>query len=121
MSARTRVWIVVGAAALAAAGAAVGVTLATRSEVAKNTSRPPPFAADPTAPPAVASQVQEALRAWPAGTVRRLRILAQRYPDSGLVRLELGLTLVFTGQKTDADRAWQEAERRLRGPCMGGR
>lgn len=111
MSARTKVWIVVGAAALAAAGAAVGVTLATRSEVAKNTSRPPPFAADPTALPAVASQVQEALRAWPAGTVRRLRILAQRYPGSGLVRLELGLALVFSGQKADADRAWRDAER----------
>ena len=111
MSSRTRVWIVVGVAAVAAAGVAVGVTLATRSEVAQSSSRPPPFAADPTARPEVARQVQEALGAWPAGTVRRLRILRARYPGSALVRLELGLALVFAGQKQDAERAWQEAER----------
>jgi tetratricopeptide (TPR) repeat protein len=111
MSSRTKVWIVVGAAAAAAAGTTVGVTLATRSEVPHNIAKPPPFAADPTASPEVARQVQEALKAWPAGTIRRLRILAARYPGSGLVRLELGLALVFAGQKTDAERAWQEAER----------
>ena len=110
MSSRTRVWIVVGVAAVAAAGVAVAVTLATRSEVAHSISKPPPFAADPTTRPEVSRQVQEALSAWPAGTVRRLRILVARYPGSGLVRLELGLALAFTGQKQDAERAWQEAE-----------
>jgi hypothetical protein len=105
------VWIVVGVAAVAAAVVAVGVTLATRSEVAQNTSKPPPFAADPTTRPEVARQVQEALAAWPAGTVRRLRILVARYPRSGLVRLELGLALAFTGQKQEAELAWREVER----------
>jgi tetratricopeptide (TPR) repeat protein len=104
------VWIVVGVAATAAAGVAVGVTLATRSEVARSLSEPPPFAPDPTTRPEVARQVQEALGAWPAGTVRRLRILAALHPGSGLVRFELGLALAFTGQKQDAERAWQEAE-----------
>ena len=111
MSARARVWIVVCVASLAVAGTAVGVTLATRSDVEAQTGKPPPFAPDPTAPAKVAADVREALRAWPAGTVRRLRILAARYPDSGLVRLELGLALLFAGQKADALRAWQDAER----------
>jgi tetratricopeptide (TPR) repeat protein len=111
MSARARVWIIVGLAAGAAAGTVVGVTLATRSDVQRQSSKPPPFAADPTARPEVAQQVREALRAWPAGTTRRLRILAARYPHSALVQLELGLALALSGQQAEATRAWQAAER----------
>jgi hypothetical protein len=111
MSPRARVWVVVAAAAAAAAGVAVGVTLATRSDVERETSKPPPFVADPTAPADVADEVREALRAWPAGTVRRLRILAARHPRSALVRLELGLALGFSGAEEDASRAWHESRR----------
>jgi tetratricopeptide (TPR) repeat protein len=111
MSASVKVWIAVAVAALATAGTAVGVTLATRTDVRHEESKPPPFAADPTAPPEVARAVREALAAWPAGTVRRLRILAARYPRSGLVRLELGLALALTGQQSDAVTAWKNAER----------
>jgi tetratricopeptide (TPR) repeat protein len=111
MSARARVWIIVGLAAVAAAGTVVGVTLATRSEVQRQSSKPPPFAPDPTAPPEVAQQVRDALKAWPAGTARRLRIIAQRYPQSALVQLELGLALALSGQQADAIRAWRAAER----------
>src|SRR5438093_11873048 len=111
MSARARVWVIVGLAAVAAAGTVVGVTLATRSDVQRQSSKPPPFASDPTAQPEVAQQVREALRAWPAGTARRLRILAARYPHSALVQLELGLALAFAGQNADAASAWRAAER----------
>ena len=111
MSPRLRVWLVVGAAAIAAAALAVGVTVATRSDVHHSTSKPPPFLADPTAPPKVTSDVRDALKAWPAGTVRRLRILAERYPHSALVRLELGLALAFGGSGRDASRAWQDSRR----------
>jgi tetratricopeptide (TPR) repeat protein len=111
MSARVKVWVIVAVAALAAAGTAVAVTLATRTDIHRQVSKPPPFAPDPTARPEVAQQVREALQAWPAGTVRRLRILAARYPGSGLVRLELGLALAFSGQQADAEHAWREAER----------
>src|SRR5262249_56008971 len=105
MSPRLRVWLVVGAAAIAAAALAVGVTVATRSDVHHSTSKPPPFLADPTAAPKVTSDVRDALKAWPAGTVRRLRILAERYPLSALVRLELGLALAFGGSGRAAPRA----------------
>lgn len=111
MSARARVSIVVALAAAAAAGTVVGVTLVTRNEVQRPSSKRPPFVADPTAPPEVDKQVREALRAWPAGTVRRLRILAARYPGSALVQLELGLALAFSGQQGDATRAWRTAQR----------
>lgn len=111
MSARARVWIVVALSAAAAAGTVIGVTLATRNDVQRQSSKPPPFAPDPTAPPEVAQQVREALQAWPSGTARRLRILAERYPHSALVQLELGLALALSGQQADATRAWQAAER----------
>ena len=111
MSAQTRVWLVVAAAALATAGTAVGVTLATRSDVRQATTEAPPFVPDPTASAEVTREVRDALDAWPAGTVRRLRILAARYPASGLVRLELGLALAFSGLEDDATRAWRQAER----------
>jgi tetratricopeptide (TPR) repeat protein len=111
MTARVRVWTIVAVAALATAGTAVGVTLATRTDVRHQAGKPPPFVPDPTAQPEVARQVREALEAWPAGTVRRLRILAARYPESALVRLELGLALALSGQQSDATRAWRESER----------
>jgi predicted Zn-dependent protease len=111
MSPRLGVWLVVAGAAAAAAGIAVGVTLATRSDVSTPTSKPPPFVPDPTTPPEIVRDVQDALRAWPAGTARRLRILAARYPHSALVRLELGLALAFTGQNADAASAWRDAQR----------
>ena len=111
MSARTRVWLVVAAAALATAGTAVGVTLATRTDVEQDATKPPPFIPDPTASGEVTREIRDALAAWPAGTVRRLRILAARYPNSALVRLELGLALAFSGLNDDATRAWRQAER----------
>jgi Flp pilus assembly protein TadD len=111
MSARVKVWLVVAAAALATAGTAVGVTLATRSDVQESTTKPPPFVPDPTASAEVAREIRDALAAWPAGTVRRLRILAARHPGSALVRLELGLALAFSGLNDDATRAWRQAER----------
>jgi tetratricopeptide (TPR) repeat protein len=111
MSPRLRVLLVVAAAATVAAGTAVGVTLATRSDVQKQTRQPPPFVADPLAPPELAREVQEALRAWPAGTIRRLRVLAARNPGSALVRFELGIALALSGQSEDALGAWRAAER----------
>jgi tetratricopeptide (TPR) repeat protein len=111
MSPRARVILVVAVAAVAAAGAAVGVTLATRSDVREDTSEPPPFVADPTASAEIADAVRDALAAWPAGTVRRLRILAARFPGSALVRYELGVALALSGQNEDAVSAWRDAER----------
>src|SRR5947208_15633747 len=109
MSARARVWIIVGVAALAAAGTAVGVTLATRTDVHRQAGKPPPFAPDPTARPEVEQQVREALQDWQAGTVRRLRILAARYPGSAPLGLKLSLDVAFSGHPSDASESWREA------------
>lgn len=109
MSARLRVWLAVAVAAVAAAGAAVGVTLATRTHVPKTT--PPPLAVDPTAPPAVLSEVRAALHAWPNATVARLRVAVDEHPGSALVRFELGLAFAAGGDLQGARRAWRDAAR----------
>ncbi len=110
MSPRVRVWVAVAAAGLAAAGAAVGVTLATRTNVPERAAvAAPPLADDPTAPAAVVAQVRAALRAWPNGTTRLLRTAADTHPRSALVRLELGLALAGTGNPAGAQNAWREA------------
>jgi len=101
----------VSLAAVAAAGAVVGVTLATRTHVPKHRVAAPPFAADPTASSAVKQAVRDALSAWPSGTARRLRLLAAQNPHSALVRFELGLALALSGNAADARAAWRDAER----------
>lgn len=109
MSARSRVWIAVGVAALAAAGISVGVTLATRTTVPKARAGVPPLADDPTASRGAVADVRAALSAWPNGTVRLLRSAAAKHPRSALVRLELGLALAAGGDVAAARRAWHDA------------
>ena len=111
MSARLRVVLIVAGAAAVAAGTAVGVTLATRTDVPKSKETPPRFFADATAPAGVSRDVREALKAWPSGTARRLRIVAEQHPRNALVRFELGLALALGGQPDGARQAWRDAER----------
>jgi hypothetical protein len=94
-----------------AAGAAVGVTLATRTDVKRDRIAAPPFAPDSTTAASVSGEVRAALRAWPSGTVRRLRILAAQHPASALVRFELGLALALSSRRGDAESAWRAAKR----------
>jgi len=89
----------------------VGVTVATRTHVPKQQGAAPRFYPDPSAPRSVAGDVREALRAWPSGTVRRLRIVAAQHPQSALVRFELGLALALSGSPDAARQAWRAAER----------
>lgn len=109
MSARARVIVLAAAGAVGLAAVTVGLTVATRTNVPKATEKRPPLADDPTASPALRRELRDALDAWPAGTVRRLRILAEQHPRSALVRLELGVALAFSGQD-GARAAWLAAE-----------
>jgi len=111
MSPRLRVWLVVAAAALAAAGTAVGVTLATRTHLPKHHLAAPPLADDPTASRPVVTEVRAALRVWPNGTTDRLDAAARAHPRSALVQLELGLARAVSGDKAGARRAWRRAAR----------
>ena len=146
MSPRTRVRLLVGVIALAAAAVAVaGGLLLDGEEPAAG--EPPPLelgvlaSEDPRAralvsaeqayeqgriaearrrfetilgssPSSVEAAVGAAVAAWPDATVERLRQLAEDHPDSGVVRLHLGLALQAEGKVEDAESQWREAEQR---------
>jgi predicted Zn-dependent protease len=63
-------------------------------------------------PDSVEAAVGAAVAAWPNGTLAKLRSLASEHPDSGLVRLHLGLALYSGGDDADAAAEWREAKRR---------
>jgi tetratricopeptide (TPR) repeat protein len=63
-------------------------------------------------PESVEAAVGAAIAAWPDGTVERLEGLAAEHPDSGVVRLHLGLALLASGDPDAAAEQWREALRR---------
>ena len=60
----------------------------------------------------VEAAVGAAIASWPDGTVERLEELVDRYPTSGVARLNLGLALLAEGDTEGAREQWREAERR---------
>jgi predicted Zn-dependent protease len=114
VSARARVYLIVGACAAAAAAAVVGVTAATHQSPPKPLgprSGKPPFASDATVSRPLASDVRAALRSWPNGTIPRLQRLADTNPRSGFVRINLGLALFWARRDAAAAASWREAAR----------
>jgi tetratricopeptide (TPR) repeat protein len=63
-------------------------------------------------PESVEAAVGVAIAAWPEETVARLEALAADHPDSGVVRLHLGLALLASGDREGAEAEWREALRR---------
>ena len=114
MSPRARVYAVVATCAVAAAGAVVGITAATHHSPPKPLGPRegrPPYAADPTAPRALAAEVRAALQSWPHGTVPQLQRLSAANPRSGFVRVNLGLALFWVRRDAAAAVRWREAAR----------
>ena len=103
MSPRLRVWLVVGAAGVRGRGDrrrrdARHAVRRRPADVEGAAVRPRPDGAAGDREPTSGRRSRPGRRERRA----RLRILAERYPRSALVRLELGLALAFTGQNADA-------------------
>ncbi len=131
MSPRARVFTIVAAAAVVAAGATVGVTvLQTRGESTGTTARKgfPPL--DLPASAAVqlydagkhaqaetlfsrsddlADEIGAAFARWPHGTLDDMKKLVAANPTSGLAQLHLGLAAYWSGRDSDAATAWTGA------------
>jgi tetratricopeptide (TPR) repeat protein len=60
-------------------------------------------------PASVEAAVGAAVAAWPDGTVPRLEGLAAAQPESGVVRLHLGLALLSEGDEEGARAEWRAA------------
>jgi tetratricopeptide (TPR) repeat protein len=106
VSPRARIYSIVGVIAAAAAGTVVAVTALTASHPPGLRPGKPPFAPDWTATRALSRQVQAAV-----GSVPELQALANRYPRSAFVRLNLGLALFWRRDDTAAVAAWKRAKR----------
>ena len=59
----------------------------------------------------VDAQVGQALSAWPSGSLERLEGLAAEQPSNGIVRLNLGFALFWSGRREDAVAAWRQTLR----------
>lgn len=118
MSSRARVGAIVAAAAALAAGIAVGAAaLQSRGDpepaAARRPGGAPPALLEPTLGTKRADPLQRevaaAMRAWPDGTVKRLRSLVRAHPRRAVVRLNLGVALFWGGRRAEAARAWRSA------------
>jgi len=56
----------------------------------------------------VDARVGQALAGWPTGTLQRLEQLAAEQPRDGIVRLNLGFALFWSGRREDAVAAWRQ-------------
>jgi len=61
-------------------------------------------------PDSLYAGVGAALSLWPDGTLEQLRGLETEAPESGLVKLHLGLALLWQGRQQEAEEAWRRAE-----------
>ncbi len=112
MSGRLPIVLTVAAAALAAAGGVVGITLATRDD-------PPGLRAQPGRPPIPASlpgpvgaAVERAFAHWPHGSITALEGLARAYPRSPEAQLYVGIGLLWAGYTREAAQAFEQVKRK---------
>jgi tetratricopeptide (TPR) repeat protein len=61
-------------------------------------------------PGSLYAAVGAALSLWPDGTLPELRRLETANPESALVQLHLGLTLLWQGRQAEAEEAWRRTE-----------
>lgn len=111
MSQRLQLALTVAAAALAAAGAVVGITLQTRDHPPALHPQPgkPPVPA--TLPGPLGAQVRQAIVDWPHGSLATLERLSQQHPESPLVQLYRGIGLLWAGYTNQAAAALEKAKK----------
>jgi hypothetical protein len=111
VSARVKVYAVVGTLAAAAAASVVVLTLVTADHVPRPRTGKPPFVADWTVPRPLAASVQAAMAAWPHGTLSLLQDLVLANPRSAFVHLHLGLARYWSRDDAEAVAQWRVAKR----------
>jgi predicted Zn-dependent protease len=111
MSPRQRVLVTVAGVAVVAAGVVVGITLATR----QTPTQPRPLEGKPGVPKALptpaASRIRVAFREWPHGSLDAMQALGREYPRDPVVKLYLGVALLWSGFTADAVAPLEAAKR----------
>jgi predicted Zn-dependent protease len=114
MSPATRVRLVVGLAAVAAAGVVVGVVYATRQTPSQPTAacptRPTPLVV-PGVPSENVAAVRAAMALPPKEAAQRLEPLARAAPNDPVVQFNDGTVLFCAGYLAEAAQAWRQAKK----------
>jgi hypothetical protein len=111
VSTRLRIFLVVCVAALAAAGTAVGVTLATRQDPPQPRAiegKPP---LGPELPTPAAAEIRKTFGAWPEGGIETMERLGREYPRDAVVQLYRGIALLWAGYPNEGEAALRRAKR----------
>ena len=111
LSSRPELVITVAAVALAAAGAVVAITLATRDHPASlhPQAGKPPVPANVPGPAGAA--IRQAFVQWPKGSLDTLQRLGQDNPKGPVVQLYLGIGLLWDGYDREAETALEAAKK----------
>jgi tetratricopeptide (TPR) repeat protein len=92
----------VGLIAVAAAGAVVGVTLATRQTPAQPHAQAGTPGVPRSLPTPAAGRIRAAFRDWPHGSLNKMVTLGREHPKDAIVQLYLGIALLWSGYESDA-------------------
>jgi predicted Zn-dependent protease len=111
VSSRVVLFAVVGVLAAAAAGAVVGVTLATRQTPPEPQAieGKPPVGENLTTP--VADEIRDAFERWPDGSIETMQRLGRERPDDPQVQLYRGIALIWAGYPGEAEPVLRAAKR----------
>jgi predicted Zn-dependent protease len=112
LSKRLQIWLTVAVTALVAAGAVVGITLATRQtpEQPKALADKPPLPSSALPTPAN-DEIRSAYGDWPNGTVETMERLGRDYPKDPVVQLYRGIALVWAGYNNEAEAVLRRAKK----------
>jgi tetratricopeptide (TPR) repeat protein len=111
MGSRPQILVLVAVAALAGAGAVVGVTLATR----QTPVHPKPLEGKPPLPDKLPTPAAKEIRAayadWPDGTLETMQRLGREHPRDEVVQLYRGIALIWGGYTGNGEEALLRAKR----------
>ena len=111
MSPRPRVLAIVAGAAVVAAAAVIGITLATRQRPAQPRPLPGTPGVPAVLPTQAAPRIRAAFRDWPHGSLAAMTELGREYPRDPVVQYYLGIALVWAGYASDAVAPLRAAKR----------
>jgi predicted Zn-dependent protease len=112
LSERAQLAFTIGAAALAAVGAVIGITLATRDHPATLHPQPGKPPVPKSLPGTYGPAVRQAIVSYPHGTLDTLQKLELAHPKNAEIQLYFGIALLWAGYTGQAEQALQTAKKK---------
>jgi len=121
VSPRSRIYLNVVLAVVAAVGIVIGLTIDTRTDPAQ----PATIQGKPPVPSGIAgpagAQIEQAFRDWPHGSIGTMQQLGLQYHNSAIVQYYRGVALLWAGYPSDAESALELAKKLGRNTYIQGK